>query len=175
VHRVLDRRVVGRGDEVVDVGVVGERDEPVSQPLGEEDAAAVDVVEPHSGVLAERRRADPQVDDHVEHSPARAVDVFRLAGRHVREVDAAQGAAARDRVVGLQGSERAAGGLGEPVTAEPLEERATVVAELARRADVGVRDLQRLNLHGATLAAALLWTYTGKEVVRFCIAIGLVR
>ena len=98
-------------------------------------------------MLAVGRRPDPQVDDQVEDGTAGAVDVFRLAGRDVGEVDSPQDPAAGDGVVGLDRGEGPADDLGQLVPAEPLQERAAVVAVRPRAADVGVRDLQRRNVH----------------------------
>ena len=134
--------------------LVGEGEEGVTEALCQEDPAAVDVVEAHDGVLAEGRGADPQVDRDVEDGAERAVDVLRLAGRHVGEVDPAHRAAPGDGVVGLHRREPVPGHGGELVAAEPLQEAAAVVAEHARRGDVGVGELQRRNVHGVTLSRA---------------------
>src|SRR5437588_295476 len=115
-------------------------------------AAAVDVVEPHHRVLAVRRRAHPQVDHQVQDRPAGAVDVLRLTRGHVGEMNSAQDTAAGDGVVGLHRGEGAADDVGELVAAEPLEEGAPVVAVRPGDTEVRVRDLERRNVHGVTLA-----------------------
>ncbi len=65
-------------------------------------------------------------------APPRAVDVLRLAGRHVGVVDAANGAAARDRLVALRDLEAVPDRAVDDVGSKPLEEHAAVVAELPR-------------------------------------------
>ena len=81
----------------------------MAETLGEVHLAAVDVVEQHAVPLAERRRADADVDDDVERGAADARDVLGLTRRDVGEVDAPQHAGGRDRAVGLGELEVVAG------------------------------------------------------------------
>ena len=67
VDAVLAGRAVGLRAQVGSGGVVGGRAEAVAEALGEVHAAAVDVVEQDALPPAVRRRADPDVDDDVEH------------------------------------------------------------------------------------------------------------
>ena len=94
---MLAIRGVGRGAQVVDGRVVGERDERVPESLGDVDGLALRVIEQTRVPPAERRGADSDVDDDVEHSAAHAGDVLGLARRDVREVDAADTASPADR------------------------------------------------------------------------------
>lgn len=120
-------------DEVADDGVVLERDDAVPEPLREVDGRALDPVEAHRIPVPERRRAEADIDDVVDGRPVRHRDVLGLARRHLREVDAAHDAAARDRGVALAQLERVADGLGERLEAVVLIEHSALVGELARR------------------------------------------
>jgi hypothetical protein len=64
------------------------------------------------------RGTDPEVHDDVDHGAAGAYDVFRLAGRHIREVDTPP----RHRAVHLCEPELLAENPRELVVAEPFEE-----------------------------------------------------
>ena len=81
--------------------------------------------------LAERRRAAAQVDDDVEHAPAGDPDELALPGMRL-EVDAAQRALARARVVVLDELGRDAV-FARDIGAERLHEEAAFVAVNGRR------------------------------------------
>ncbi|GAA4959904.1 hypothetical protein GCM10023238_28520 [Streptomyces heliomycini] len=87
--------------------------EAVAEALGEVDAWWSRSVQADRLPLAEGGGAGPDVHDHVEDRAAHALDVLGLAGGHVGEVDAAQGAPAGDGHVGLGERERVARRLGE--------------------------------------------------------------
>ena len=144
---VLAAGGVRRAAQVGDVRVVGQGEEGVAEALRQVDAAPVLVVEQHRVAHAERRRADADVDDDVEHGAAGAVDVLRLARRHVGEVDPAQRAAGGHRVVGLRDLQPVAEHLLERVRLEPLEEHPAGVRELPGGERPRARHLQLVDLH----------------------------
>lgn len=89
----------------------------------------VDVVEPDGLPPLVRGGADPDVHDDVEHRAAHALDVLRLARRHVGEVHPAQRPPAGDGEVGLRQTQRVAHGLAQLRGLEPLVEAAAAVRE----------------------------------------------
>ena len=96
----LGRRVVVRRALVDEVGRLGQHAEAVPEADGDVELEAALVVELDRLPLAERRRAAAQVDGDVEHAAARDAHELALAGPGL-EVDPAQRAAARARVVVL--------------------------------------------------------------------------
>jgi hypothetical protein len=106
MHPVFPRRVVGLRAQVGDGGVVGQRQEGVSQTFGEVDRLAALIVEADGLPRAECRGPHPKIHHHVEDGTLYARDVLRLAGWNIGVVDAAQRAPAGHRAVGLGESQR---------------------------------------------------------------------
>src|ERR1019366_10088932 len=94
----LAGRVVARRAQIGDRAVVFEGHERVPEALGDVYGAPIDRIQAHRVPLPERRRSDPDVDDHVEDAALRAIDVLGLAGRDRRVVDAPQYSAPRYRM-----------------------------------------------------------------------------
>src|SRR5690606_16430071 len=127
------------------------RDERVAEPLAEIHGAAIDGVEHDAIPPSERRGADADVDDEVEHGAAGDRHVLRLARRYVGEMDAAHHPATGDGCIRLLEIERMPDGLREGVEPVPLPEGASVVAELPGFDLPGARDRELRDQHARSL------------------------
>jgi hypothetical protein len=119
----------------------------VPEPLLQVQRAPVGGVELDALPLAERGRALPDVDHHVEYRAGHAHQVLGLAGRYVGEVHAAHRVARGHRQVGLGQLEGPAGRGGEQVEPVHLDEAAPGIGVLDRGDLVGTFDGQRADLH----------------------------
>ncbi len=129
VHAVLSSRRVGGRAQVDDRRLVTERHERVPQPLGEEYRTSAGVVQAHWLPVSVARRADPDVDDHVEDGAADADDVLSLPGRDVGEVNAPNHSPPGHRAVGLHDLRLVAERREQVRGLEPLQETPPGVVE----------------------------------------------
>ena len=98
---MLAGRSVGGGAQIHQRGLGGQRHEPVAQAFRDENSAPGLIIQVHELPAAKAGRTDPEVDHDVDDGAACAHDIFRLAGRHIREVDAPQRSPARHDAVDL--------------------------------------------------------------------------
>ena len=98
-------------------------------------------------------QADPEVDDVVGHVSAHRDNVLALAGRHVREVDAANDARDRHREIRLLQIEPATGRRLQFIGPKPLEEFAALIPVMERHELQAIRNVQGTDLHDVSLAS----------------------
>jgi hypothetical protein len=149
-HRQVLGRIVCPVDPVTDVGLFGERLEPVQQTWRYVEVVEGDVVQPEGLVPAEGGRLGPGVDQHVEHRAARAADQLGLAGTGAA-VHSPDSAPPRPRLTVLDELGQAVlGGRGQ--VERPGEEPAIVVVR-CRAEHEHSRQRRLMSLHPAILAA----------------------
>lgn len=88
VDAMLPCGVIDIGHKVTDGGLVGESNKAVSDAFGNVESAPINIIKQDRIPLAEGRRTDTNVDDEIEHGPARGGHVLGLTGWNIREVDA---------------------------------------------------------------------------------------
>src|SRR5690349_19554510 len=99
----------------------------MTEPFGQVHGAPGLSVERHRLPAPEARGTGPEVYHHVEDLAAHAHDVLRLAGRHVREVNAPDDTAPGHRAVDLRHIQPVPDIIGELAGPEQLSEAASVI------------------------------------------------
>lgn len=105
------RRVAGI-DLVEHIGHLGEHQKAVREASGHPQLFVVLIIEQESARVTEARGVATQVNDHIKNRPTQHPHQFPLGVRGGLEVQAAQGAAARARVVQLRERGNSEGGCG---------------------------------------------------------------
>jgi hypothetical protein len=153
---LASRRVRGRA-QVDDGRLVADGGEGMPKSLREEHRAPARVIQGHGLPAPVRGRADPDIDDHVEHRAADACDVFRLSGRNAGEVDAPHDSAAGDGAVGLRDIRPVPERL-EFRGPEPFQEVTPVIPVHGGRERPGTADARRLHISLLTSRPFNRWT-----------------
>ena len=124
---MLASRRVGLRAQIADRDRLGQCAEGMTQPLRDVQAGAALIVQLDGLPVTEGRRTHPNVDHDIQDPTGEALDVLRLTGRHIGEVDPAHRALLGHRDVHLLQIKCMPQGLGQHVLLEGLKEDPAII------------------------------------------------